>query len=33
VGIGIGSAIFACLLTLVYNTFYSSNSKYVQKRN
>ncbi|CCH47495.1 hypothetical protein [Pseudodesulfovibrio piezophilus] len=26
--IGIGSASFACVLTLVYNTFYSSGSKY-----
>ncbi|EGB13369.1 hypothetical protein DND132_0151 [Pseudodesulfovibrio mercurii] len=32
VAIGIGSAAFACLLTLVYNIFYSSNSKFVQKR-
>ncbi len=32
VGIGIGSAVFACMLTLVYNIFYSSNSKFVQKR-
>lgn len=30
--IGIGAAIFACLLTLVYNTFYSSKSKYSRKR-
>ncbi|WFS63918.1 hypothetical protein LF599_07075 [Pseudodesulfovibrio thermohalotolerans] len=32
VAIGIGSAVFACLLTLVYNIFYSSTSKFVQKR-
>jgi len=32
VAIGIGAAIFACLLTLVYNTFYSSSSKYNKKR-
>ncbi|MCJ2163263.1 MULTISPECIES: hypothetical protein [unclassified Pseudodesulfovibrio] len=30
--IGIGSALFACILTLVYNTFYSSNSKYTRKK-
>ena len=30
--IGIGSAVFACLLTLVYNTFYSSKSKYNRKK-
>lgn len=30
--IGIGSAVFACLLTLVYNTFYSSKSKYIRKK-
>lgn len=28
--IGIGSAVFACLLTLVYNVFYSSSSRYVR---
>lgn len=32
VSIGIGSAVFACTLTLVYNTFYSSNSKLGRKR-
>ena len=31
VAIGIGAAVFACLLTLTYNTFYSSNSKYARK--
>lgn len=30
--IGMGSAIFACLLTLVYNTFYSSKARYGRKR-
>lgn len=30
--IGMGSAIFACLLTLVYNTFYSSKSKYTRRK-
>lgn len=30
--IGIGSAVFACTLTLVYNTFYSSKSKYSRKK-
>ncbi|BCS86896.1 hypothetical protein [Pseudodesulfovibrio sediminis] len=30
--IGIGSAIFACLLTLVYNTFYSSSAIYARKK-
>lgn len=30
--IGTGSAIFACMLTLVYNTFYSSRSKYNRKK-
>jgi len=30
--IGIGSAVFACVLTLVYNTFYSSKSKFNQKK-
>lgn len=30
--IGTGSAMFACLLTLVYNTFYSSKAKYGRKR-
>ncbi|NDV18744.1 hypothetical protein GO013_04840 [Pseudodesulfovibrio sp. JC047] len=30
--IGIGSALFACILTLVYNTFYSSSSRYVRIR-
>ncbi len=32
VGIGIGAAIFACLLTLVYNIFYSTNSRFLRKR-
>lgn len=31
--IGISSAVFACLLTLVYNTFYSNKSKYNRKRH
>ena len=31
VAIGIGAAVFACLLTLTYNTFYSSTSKYARK--
>lgn len=30
--IGTGSAVFACLLTLVYNTFYSNSSKYNRKK-
>lgn len=30
--IGMGAAVFACLLTLVYNTFYSSKSKYSRKK-
>lgn len=30
--IGIGSAVFACLLTLVYNTFYSSSSRFNRKK-
>jgi len=30
--IGTGSAVFACLLTLVYNTFYSSSSKFNSHR-
>lgn len=30
--IGTVSAVFACLLTLVYNTFYSSKSRYNRKR-
>ncbi len=30
--IGTASAVFACLLTLVYNTFYSSKSKYNRKK-
>ncbi|MDC0335605.1 hypothetical protein OAN24_01730 [Pseudodesulfovibrio sp.] len=29
--IGMGSAIFACLLTLVYNAFYSKNAQYNRK--
>ena len=32
VGIGIGAAVFACLLTLVYNTFYSSRAVYGRRR-
>jgi len=32
VAIGIGSAVFACLLTLVYNAFYSSSAKYSRKK-
>ncbi|QGY41508.1 hypothetical protein GM415_15740 [Pseudodesulfovibrio cashew] len=31
--IGIGSAVFACFLTLVYNTFYSSKSKYGRRKS
>lgn len=30
--IGIASCVFACLLTLVYNTFYSKSSKYNRKK-
>jgi len=30
--IGIGSAVFACLLTLVYNTFYSNEARLRQKK-
>lgn len=30
--IGIGSAVFACILTLVYNTFYSRSSVYNRKK-
>jgi len=33
VAIGIGAAVFACLLTLVYNTFYSSTTKYSRKKS
>lgn len=32
VAIGIGSAVFACLLTLVYNAFYSRNAIYSRKK-
>lgn len=32
VAIGTGAALFACALTLVYNTFYSRNSKYRRYR-
>lgn len=32
VAIGICSAVFACLLTLVYNTFYSSSSRFSRKK-
>lgn len=32
VAIGTGAAVFACLLTLVYNTFYSSTSRYARKK-
>lgn len=32
VAIGIGAAVFACCLTLVYNTFYSRKSKYNRNR-
>ena len=33
VAIGIGAAIFACLLTLTYNTFYSNSSKYARRQH
>lgn len=32
VAIGIGSAVFACTLTLVYNTFYSRDAKFNRKK-
>jgi hypothetical protein len=33
VAIGIGAAVFACLLTLTYNTFYSSSSKFARRQH
>ncbi|BDQ35572.1 hypothetical protein [Pseudodesulfovibrio portus] len=33
VAIGIGAAVFACLLTLTYNTFYSNASKYARRQH
>ncbi len=32
VSIGIGAAVFACFLTLIYNTFYSNSAKYNRKK-
>jgi len=31
VAIGTGAAVFACLLTLIYNTFYSNSSRFARK--